>query len=254
MVNTGRTISTGTGITGGGNLSDNRTFNLENIASGSTSTGALFYNGTTRSGGRLYGGTTDPASTTRLNYDGNLHVNNLVTVGNLTVPNTQASNFWIRNTAPTIYLRDTDHNVSMIHCNSNIFYVLRGATDATTWTQVNGVWPLEINLTNNNATFGGTVTASSDVRFKKNIKTIDNGLSKVLNLRGVSFEKIDTEGTHIGVIAQEVEKIIPEVVYENDDGKKSVAYGNIIAVLIEAIKEQQLQIDILTEHINKLIK
>jgi hypothetical protein len=71
----------------------------------------------------------------------------------------EPSNLWIRNTSPTIYLRDTDHNVAMLHCNSNTFFILRGETDATTWTQVNGVWPLQINLTNNNATFGGTVTA-----------------------------------------------------------------------------------------------
>ncbi len=74
----------------------------------------------------------------------------------------------LRGQSPTIWFRDTDNNSAMIHVNSNIFYVLRGANDTETWTQVGGVWPLEINLTNNNATFGGTVTGT---RFISNIAT-----------------------------------------------------------------------------------
>jgi hypothetical protein len=65
----------------------------------------------------------------------------------------------LRGQSPTIWFRDTDNNSAMIHVNSNIFYVLRGANDTESWTQVNSVWPLQIDLTNNNATFGGTVTA-----------------------------------------------------------------------------------------------
>jgi hypothetical protein len=83
------------------------------------------------------------------------------------------------------------------------------------------------------------VTATSDERLKSDIKTIDNALDKVMNMRGVSFTKQAEKG--IGVIAQEVEKIIPEVV--TDGEYKSVAYGNMVGVLIEAIKEQQKQID-----------
>ena len=158
----------------------------------------------------------------------------------------------LRNASPTIYLRDTDHNVSMIHCNSNIFYVLRGATDSETWTQVNSVWPMQIDLTNNNATFGGTVTASSDVRFKKNIATIQDALDKVLNMRGVTFERLETPGTEIGVIAQEVEEVVPEVVTTDANGHKSVAYANLTALLIEAVKAQQVQIDELRDEIKKL--
>ena len=161
-------------------------------------------------------------------------------------------NLYLRSDSPTIYLRDTNHNVSMIHCNSNIFYVLRGTTDSETWTQVNGVWPLQIDLTNNNATFGGTVTASSDVRFKKNIETIQDALDKVLNMRGVTFERLDTPGTEIGVIAQEVEEVVPELVVTAANGNKSVAYANISALLIEAIKAQQVQINELRAEIQKL--
>ena len=158
----------------------------------------------------------------------------------------------IRGGSPTVYLRDTNHNSSFLHCNSNIFYVLRGNNDSESWTQVNSVWPLQINLTNNNATFGGTVTASSDVRFKKNIVTIEGALDRVLRMRGVFFERLETPGTECGVIAQEVQEVLPEVVTETDNGHLSVAYGNISGLLIQAIKEQQEQIEELREEIRKL--
>ena len=159
---------------------------------------------------------------------------------------------YLRGTSPTVYLRDTDHNSAQLHCNSNIFYVLRGGNDTETATQVNSVWPMQIDLTNNNMTVGGTVTASSDVRFKKNIETIQDALEKVLNMRGVTFERLETPGTEIGVIAQEVEEVAPELVTTDGNGFKAVAYANITALLIEAIKEQQVQINELRDEIKKL--
>ena len=140
----------------------------------------------------------------------------------------------IRGGSPTVIFRDTNHNSGMVHVNSNIFYVLRGGNDTESWTQVNSVWPLQINLTNNNATFGGTVTASSDVRFKKNITTIEGALDRVLRMRGVFFERLETPGTECGVIAQEVQEVLPEVVTSTEDGHLSVAYGNISGLLIQA--------------------
>ena len=88
-------------------------------------------------------------------------------------------------------------------------------------------------------TASGDITAFSDERLKSDIETIDNALDKVMNMRGVSYTKQAEKG--IGVIAQEIEKVLPEVV--TDGEYKSVAYGNIVGVLIEAIKEQQKQID-----------
>jgi hypothetical protein len=81
------------------------------------------------------------------------------------------------------------------------------------------------------------VTASSDQRLKINVETIENSLQKVTQLRGVSYTSLQNDKKGIGVIAQEAEKIIPEVVQENADGYLSVAYGNITGLLIEAIKE-----------------
>jgi hypothetical protein len=92
-----------------------------------------------------------------------------------------------------------------------------------------------------NINASGTITAQSDKRVKTNIQTIENALSKVLHLRGVEYNKIDNNERQIGVIAQEVEEIIPEVVYGTET--KSVAYGNLIGLLIEAVKEQNQRID-----------
>ena len=92
-----------------------------------------------------------------------------------------------------------------------------------------------------NLVVGGTITTNSDRKLKTNIETLDGGLNKVLSMRGVRYLRKDTNETQIGVIAQEVEEVIPEVVYGDD--VKSVSYGNIVAVLIEAIKEQNKRID-----------
>ena len=97
----------------------------------------------------------------------------------------------------------------------------------------------KLQTTDSGVTCTGDITAFSDERLKSDIQTIDNALDKVMNMRGVSYTKQAEKG--IGVIAQEIEKVLPEVV--TDGEYKSVAYGNIVGVLIEAIKEQQKQID-----------
>tara|TARA_R100000988_G_scaffold13830_3_gene7277 strand:+ start:3756 stop:6977 length:3222 start_codon:yes stop_codon:yes gene_type:complete len=101
--------------------------------------------------------------------------------------------------------------------------------------------------TTGTVTATGDVVAYSDERLKTNIKTLDG--SKVFKMRGVSFEKEGKKGS--GVIAQELEKIAPELV-NNDSEYKGVAYGNLSGYLIEAIKEQQKQIDRLEEQIKKM--
>jgi len=87
------------------------------------------------------------------------------------------------------------------------------------------------------ATFNNNVTAFSDERLKDNIETLEDSLDKVEQLRGVTYTRDGRE--NIGVIAQEVEKILPEIVLTADDemGTKSVDYSRITAVLIEAVKD-----------------
>ena len=93
----------------------------------------------------------------------------------------------------------------------------------------------------------------SDVFSKENIKTLDNAISKILMMRGVSFTWKGTEDKSIGLIAQEVEQIIPEVVSTSEDGIKSVSYDSIIGLLIEGIKEQQQTIEQMKNSINILL-
>jgi len=103
-----------------------------------------------------------------------------------------------------------------------------------------------------NITTTGDITATnfnttSDESLKTNVETIENALTKVINLRGVDFNWVENSQPGTGVIAQEIEQVLPHVVTENDDGIKHVQYGNIVGTLIEAIKEQQLQIEELKE-------
>ena len=92
---------------------------------------------------------------------------------------------------------------------------------------------------------GGTLgVQGSDRRLKENIETIENPIEKVLSLRGVNFNWKDGGSYDMGLIAQEVEKAIPEVTFQNPaDGYKGVNYPNMVGLLIEAIKEQQRQIE-----------
>ena len=99
----------------------------------------------------------------------------------------------------------------------------------------------------------GNVTAYSDIRLKSDIEPITDAMDKVSQISGVTFTRTDSGERQTGVIAQEVEKVFPEVV--GDGGEyKSVAYGNMVGLLIEAIKEQQSTIEKLTERIETLEK
>jgi len=83
----------------------------------------------------------------------------------------------------------------------------------------------------------GDVTAFSDARLKTDIETIAGALDQVCKLRGVTFTRRENGSRGIGVVAQELAEIVPEAVLTHDDGLLSVAYGNLVGVLIEAVKE-----------------
>jgi hypothetical protein len=100
----------------------------------------------------------------------------------------------------------------------------------------------------------------SDVRYKKNIEKLNNSLQKVLQVDGVSYnwrkdefpERTFGDRTEIGFIAQELEKVFPELVSTNAEGFKSVQYSHMVPVLLEAIKEQQTMIEALQRNVNGL--
>ena len=181
-------------------------------------------------------------------------------VDNLNNNTVFTGNILINNTSPTLYFQDTNENSAMIHCNSNLLYFLRGGVNSTTWTQVNGQWPLYLNLTNNDAVFGGNVSVVgdvfafiSDIRLKTNIEPIENALDKVLLLSGFTYtfnevgqEKgFDGSIKHSGVSAQEVQAVLPEAVKPSpaDSNYLTVQYEKLVPLLIEAIKELKAEVE-----------
>jgi hypothetical protein len=144
------------------------------------------------------------------------------------------------------------------------------ATNPNQYWRLNGAGGFEIVNSPYNAvlftftqggdfTAAGNVTAYSDRKLKTNFEPIENALSKVLQLNGVTFTRVDKEDTttrYAGLIAQDVEPVLPEAIQKNDTMSYgevlSVDYNGTIALLVEAIKEQQEQIKRLEEKVNSL--
>lgn len=157
-------------------------------------------------------GTTNPTS--KLTVDGTVSLNGNVTLGDNTDDNISVNGEFITNLIPNV-------------TNS---YDLGSATQK--WRDI---W------------IAGTATAAdfnstSDVKWKQNITTIDDPLLKVMQIRGVTFDWKHVQQTSAGVIAQEVEKVLPEII-KGEDGSKTVNYNGLIGLLVECIKDQQKQID-----------
>ena len=91
---------------------------------------------------------------------------------------------------------------------------------------------------NGNLVATGNVTAYSDARLKSDVETLDGSL--VYQMRGVGYTMGGKRGS--GVIAQELQQVAPELVIESEDGKLSVAYGNVVGYLIEAVKDLKKEI------------
>jgi hypothetical protein len=117
--------------------------------------------------------------------------------------------------------------------NANIHY-FRNTSSSTTMTIDSS----------GNVVATANVTAYSDARLKKDVETIGDALGLVGKMRGVRYTRIDTEKRNVGVIAQEMLEVIPEVVHQGTgaDDTLSVAYGNLVGVLIEAIKELEARV------------
>jgi hypothetical protein len=99
-----------------------------------------------------------------------------------------------------------------------------------------------------------TPPETSDIRFKENIQDINNPIEIVKNLEGKYFNFKGQSNRQVGVIAQQVEEHLPEIVEEDGNGVKMVKYGNTVGVLIEAMKAQQEQIDSLKSQVDTLTK
>jgi len=129
-----------------------------------------------------------------------------------------------------------DNNFELYNSNGNMAMKIIKSTNAITFignTTITG-----------NLTISGTLTENSSLRYKENIEPIKYGLDKVLQMRGVTYNKKDNGVKEIGVIAEEIYEVLPEVVLKNEEGEiDSVSYGRITAVLIEAIKDLKKEIE-----------
>jgi len=107
-----------------------------------------------------------------------------------------------------------------------------------------------VTITTNGINVVGVITSTdfnsaSDLSLKTNIQSISNPIDKILQINGVTFNWIENNKPSVGIIAQEIEKVFPELV--QGENPKTVNYNGLIGLLIEAIKEQQVEINILKE-------
>jgi hypothetical protein len=114
---------------------------------------------------------------------------------------------------------------------------------------VSGTAQIDTNLTvTGNITASGNVVTASDQRLKENLMIIPNSLDKLMSVNGYTFNKIGSDTVESGVIAQEVERVLPEVIYDiqkNDGVYKGVNYNGLIPLLLEAIKELKEKVEVL---------
>ena len=193
-----------------------------------------------------------------LSSGGVLDVDGGVTIDNITIDGTEidlssgdltldvAGDIILDAGGEEVIFKDGSTNVGHASLDSDNFTLKSLVSDKDVIIQGNdggtGITALTLDMSAAGAaTFNNNVTAFSDERLKSDIKTLKSSLEKVLQMRGVSYTRNDNVegGEQIGVIAQEVEQLYPQVVLTADDeqGTKSVDYGRLTAVLIEAVKE-----------------
>ncbi|MNF59200.1 hypothetical protein D3C76_907770 [compost metagenome] len=134
-------------------------------------------------------------------------------------------NVGIYNTSPTIMFYDTDWGPRQLHSNGGLIgFLLSG-----------GGWGMYSD-NSGNLIASANIGAYSDRKHKKDIVTIGDGLAVVEGLRGVRYTRKRDGAKCVGLIAQEVQEVLPEVVGESEDGLY-VDYGNVVGPLVEAVKQ-----------------
>jgi hypothetical protein len=226
-------VAAGTGLT-----QDASGLSLTAITAGNATVGAVRYNSTTSTAGQFYGGTTAPSGNTRLNYAGDFYATRFFGDGS----------------------QLTNLPAASIPTNSNLQINSLGV--GTTASGTAG----QIRATNQITSF------FSDERLKENIRPIENALGKLKEIKGVTYNLNNVaeqygygdNKEHVGVIAQDVEKVLPQIVLPApfdivvEDGievsksgfdYKTVQYEKLVPLLIQAIKEQQVMIEELQKKI-----
>jgi hypothetical protein len=144
--------------------------------------------------------------------------------------------------SPVLQVLSTDAGTAMFSFHRGGYYAVNMGLDPDNVLRIGG-WSAAANRfqmdMSGNLTMAGNVTAYSDGRLKDNVATVANALDLVGQMRGVTYTRKDTGEAGVGVIAQEMLEVLPQVVQQGigDDDTLSVAYGNLVGVLIEAIKE-----------------
>ena len=158
------------------------------------------------------------------------------------------------------WIDSNDGNDRMYFASGSTSYWKCGGTGSHIWRNGSDVSRAELD-SSGNFIAEGNVTAygsASDIRIKENIEIIPDSVEKVNSLRGVTFNYKKDGKRSTGLVAQELQKVLPEAVYETKDAAEdgedilAIRYGNVVGLLVEAIKEQQTQIDSLTKLVNEL--
>ena len=227
-------------------------------------TKAVYSNGT--GSGAAFVDAFDSLSVGALTADGGININNInidgttigLSSGDLTID--VAGDIILDADGGDVFFKDGGVSVGLLNMANSDLTIKSEVSDKDIILQGNDggstITALTLDMSAAGAaTFNSDVNApnfntTSDATLKTNVETLFGSLKAVTALRGVSFDWIESGDSEVGVIAQEVEAVIPQLVSTNDKGVKSVKYGNMVAVLIEAMKEQQAQIDALTAKLN----
>jgi hypothetical protein len=134
----------------------------------------------------------------------------------------------------------SDNGAVIGYANNNTVYGILGHADAYSLYGAGAIYT------------SGDITAFSDIRSKENISTIENALDKTLTLNGVLYTDKETQQRRTGLIAQDVLSVLPEAVRTNTDGYYALAYGNLVGLLVQSIKELNAKVDALSEKVNSL--
>ena len=226
-------------------------------------TGALNSGSITSGFGSIDNGSSTITTTGAISA-GSLTANGGVTIDNITIDGTEidlssgdltidvAGDITLDSDDGVIRFKDAGTQIGNFANNSSNFHVNVSVQDKD--FVVNGndggstITAMTLDMSGAGAaTFNNDVTAFSDKRLKTDISNIENGIEKVMQMQGVHYKRNDIQDAkpQIGVLAQDMEAIVPEVVLTADDEMqtKSVDYGKLTAVLIEAIKDLKAEID-----------